>query len=143
MDNDAIRENKALSFIAQLSQAEKQLRNSYPNSDFKGRRDFDAVAATRKEHSVPILKSFKKWLDTEKAYKRIFSKSPLRSVVNAPDVLPSLLDPASYLIQNASHLNKFDWPMRSVDTRNKPGRKTSLRLHALGPECASLPYRQV
>ena len=38
-----------------------------------------AVAAARKEHAVPILSEFKKWLDSEKDDKRILPKSPIRS----------------------------------------------------------------
>ncbi len=78
-DNDALRANQALSFIARLSQIEKQLRKSYPEENLQGHRDFAAVAAARQEHSVPILESFKAWLDAEKDNKRILPKSPIRS----------------------------------------------------------------
>ena len=50
MDNDALRANKALSFIARLSQIEKQLRKTYPETDLQGHRDFTAVAAARIEY---------------------------------------------------------------------------------------------
>ena len=79
LDNDALRANQALSYIARLSQVEKQLRKSYPQSDLQGHRDFEAVAAARQEHSIPILESFKQWLDSEKDNKRILPKSPIRS----------------------------------------------------------------
>lgn len=79
MDNDALRANKALSFIARLSQIEKQLRKTYPETDLQGHRDFTAVAAARIEYSVPVLESFKTWLDSEKDNKRILPKSPIRS----------------------------------------------------------------
>lgn len=55
--------------IAQLSQVEKQLRKTYPHSDLQGHRDFEAVAAASKGHSVPILKDFKQWLDAEQVNK--------------------------------------------------------------------------
>jgi hypothetical protein len=55
-----------LSFIAKLSQIEKQLRKSYPETDLQGHRDFAAVAAARQERSVPVLEDFKAWLDSEK-----------------------------------------------------------------------------
>jgi transposase len=79
VDNDALRANKALSYIARLSQIEKQLRKSIPVEDLQGHRDFGAVAAARKEHSVPILEAFKSWLDAEQNDKRILPKSPIRS----------------------------------------------------------------
>jgi transposase len=78
-DNDVLRATKALSFIARLSQIEKQLRESCPVENLQGRRDFAAVAAARKEHSIPILNEFKAWLDSEKDNKRILPKSPIRS----------------------------------------------------------------
>ncbi len=79
LDNDALRANQALSFIARLSQIEKQLRKSYPEENLQGHRDFAAVATAREEHSVPILEGFKAWLDAEKDNKRILPKSPIRS----------------------------------------------------------------
>lgn len=79
LDNDALRANQALSFIARLSQIEKQLRKSYPDEDLQGHRDFAAVAAARQAHSIPILEAFKTWLDGEKDNKRILTKSPIRS----------------------------------------------------------------
>ena len=78
-DNDPARANKALSFIARLSQIEKQLRKTYPESDLQGHRDFAAVAAARQQHSVPILKDFKAWLDAEQDNKRILPKSSIRA----------------------------------------------------------------
>ena len=54
-DNDAVRANTALSYIARLSQIEKQLRKSFPDENLQGQRDFAAVAAARQEHSLPIL----------------------------------------------------------------------------------------
>lgn len=80
IDNDPQRANRALSFIARLSQIEKELRKAYPLDDAR-RRDFDAVAAGRQEHARPILAEFKLWLDGEKANKRILPKSPLRSAM--------------------------------------------------------------
>lgn len=79
MDNDALRANQALSFIARLSQIETQLGKSYPETDLQRHRDHGAVAAARQEYSVPILESFKAWLDAEKDNKRILPKSPIRS----------------------------------------------------------------
>jgi transposase len=78
LDNDLIRANKALSFIARLSQIEKQLRLAYPTEDLQGHRDFAAVAAARQTHAVPILESFQAWLDSETGDKRILPKSPIR-----------------------------------------------------------------
>ena len=78
-DNDPVRATQALSFIARLSQIETQLREAYPSENLQGQRDFGAVAAARQEHSVPILNSFKAWLDSEKDDKRILPKSPIRS----------------------------------------------------------------
>lgn len=79
IDNDAARANKALSFIARLSQIERQLRQSIPFADLQGHRDFAAVAAARQDHSLPILHEFKSWLDAEKDDGRILPKSPIRS----------------------------------------------------------------
>jgi hypothetical protein len=78
-DNDCVRATQALSFIARLSQIETQLREAYPNENLQGQRDFGAVAAARQEHSLPILESFRAWLDSEKDDKRILPKSPIRS----------------------------------------------------------------
>ena len=79
LDNDALRANQALSFIARLSQIEKQLRKSCPEEDLQGHRDFAAVASARQAHSIPILEAFKTWLDAEQDNKRILPKSPIRS----------------------------------------------------------------
>lgn len=78
-DNDPLRANTALSYIARLAQIEKQLRESFPQENLPGRRDFAAVAAARQEHALPILQSFKTWLDREKNDQRILPKSPIRS----------------------------------------------------------------
>lgn len=79
IDNDPLRANHALGFIARLSQIETQLRKAYPALNLQGQRDFAAVAAARQEHSVPILTDFKEWLDSEKDDRRILPKSPIRS----------------------------------------------------------------
>lgn len=78
-DNDRLRSNVALSYIARLSQIETQLRKAYPYENLQGQRDFAAVAAARQEYCIPILDEFKKWLDAEKHDKRILPKSPIRS----------------------------------------------------------------
>jgi transposase len=78
-DNDPVRANVALSYIARLSQIEKQLRKSYPVENLQGLRDFATVAAARQELSVPVLNEFKAWLDAEKNDRRILPKSPIRS----------------------------------------------------------------
>jgi transposase len=78
-DNDPVRANTALSFIARLSQIESQLRAAYPVADLQGHRDFAAVAAARQEHSLPILNQFRQWLDSEKDDRRILPKSPIRA----------------------------------------------------------------
>lgn len=78
-DNDPKRANQALSYIARLSQVEKQLRQTYPASDIQGHRDYESIAVARQEHSLPILESFKAWLDTESENKRILPKSPIRA----------------------------------------------------------------
>ena len=78
-DNDPVRANTALGFIARLSQIEKQLRAAYPRKNLQGERDFASVASGRREHSVPILNEFKAWLDRESEDKRILPKSPIRA----------------------------------------------------------------
>jgi len=78
-DNDPFRASRALSFIARLSQIEKQLRKSFPEENLQGRRDFASVAAARQEHSVPILDAFRQWLDEGRDDKRILPKSPIRT----------------------------------------------------------------
>lgn len=78
-DNDPVRANKALSFIAQLSQIEQQLRVTYPEVNLPGERDFAAVAAARQQYSVPIIESFQQWLLEEKNNKQVLPKSPIRA----------------------------------------------------------------
>jgi hypothetical protein len=78
-ENDSVRANIALGFIARLSQIESQLRKSYPRLNLQGERDFDGVARGRQEHALPILEEFKAWLDRESEDKRILPKSPIRS----------------------------------------------------------------
>lgn len=78
-DNDATRANMALSFIARLSQIEKQLREAYPSTNLQGERDFESVARGRQEYALPILREFKAWLDQESEDRRILPKSPIRS----------------------------------------------------------------
>jgi hypothetical protein len=48
VDNDSMRANTALGYIARLSQIEKQLREAYPYKNLQGERDFAAVAAARR-----------------------------------------------------------------------------------------------
>lgn len=79
IDNDPLRANHALGFIARLSQIEKQLSRAVPVKNLQGERDFAAVAAGRQEHAVPILEEFKSWLDRESAGQRILPKSPIRA----------------------------------------------------------------
>jgi transposase len=78
-DNDPVRANTALSFIARLSQIEKQLRDAFPRLKAQGERDFDAVAQGRQEHAAPILEQFKAWLDRESQDGRLLPKSPIRT----------------------------------------------------------------
>lgn len=78
-DNDPLRANIALGFIARLSQVEHQLRDAYPTQNLQGLRDFEAVARGRQEFAVPIMNEFKAWLDSEKDDKRILPKSAIRS----------------------------------------------------------------
>jgi len=78
-DNDPVRANTALGFIARLSQVESMLRDAYPRVNLQGERDFAAVAAGRQEHALPILKEFKAWLDREHDDGRILPKSPIRA----------------------------------------------------------------
>ena len=79
IDNDPLRANHALGFIARLSQIEKQLGRAFPTKNLQNERDFAAVAAGRQEHAVPILAEFKSWLDGESEDKRILPKSPIRA----------------------------------------------------------------
>ena len=78
IDNDGVRANTALSFIARLSQIEGQLREAYPKTNLQGQRDFGAVAAARQQHSLPILKQFKSWMDRELETGRVLPKSAIR-----------------------------------------------------------------
>lgn len=78
IDNDPLRANTALGYIARLSQIEQQLRAAVPAENIQGKRDFDAVAGGRRTHAWPILEEFKTWLDEENASKRILPKSPIR-----------------------------------------------------------------
>ena len=79
IDNDPLRANHALGFIARLSQIEKQLSRAFPAKNLQGERDFAGVAAGRQEHAVPILDEFKSWLDGDSEDKRILPKSPIRA----------------------------------------------------------------
>ncbi len=79
LDNDPLRANTALGFIARLSQIEIQLREAYPEQNLQGLRDFAAVASARKEHAIPILDEFKSWLDNELETGRVLPKSVIRS----------------------------------------------------------------
>jgi len=78
IDNDGVRANTALSFIARLSQIEGQLREAYPRTNLQGERDFAAVAAARQQHSLPILNQFKSWMDRELETGRVLPKSAIR-----------------------------------------------------------------
>ena len=78
IDNDKLRANTALSYIARLSQIETQLRDSYPPTNLPGLRDFAAVAAARQQHSLPILHQFKAWMDDEIETGRLLPKSEIR-----------------------------------------------------------------
>lgn len=81
LDNDPVRANMALGYIARLSQIESQLLDTFPYKNLQGERDFAAVAAARQEHAVPILAEFKAWLDREIEDRRILPKSPLRAAL--------------------------------------------------------------
>jgi len=78
IDNDKLRANTALSHIARLSQIEAQLREAYPRTNLQGLRDFEAVAAARQQHSLPILNQFKAWMDHEMESGRTLPKSEIR-----------------------------------------------------------------
>lgn len=78
-DNDPVRAHTALSYIARVTQVEKQLREAYPAENLQGQRDFAAVAAGRQQHALPILAEFKAWLDEEGESKKILPKSPIRA----------------------------------------------------------------
>ena len=78
-DNDPLRANTALGFIARLSQIEKQLREAFPTQNAQGLRDFESIAEARREHTTPILTEFKSWLDAEQRDKHILPKSPIRA----------------------------------------------------------------
>jgi transposase len=79
LDNDPVRANTALGYIARLSQIEIQLREAYPEQNLQGLRDFGAIAIARKEHAMPILEEFKSWMDSELETGRILPKSVIRS----------------------------------------------------------------
>ena len=79
IDNDPVRANTALGFIARLCQIEQQLRATYPFENLQGKRDFAAVALGRQTYALPILEEFKAWLDTESESKQILPKSPIRA----------------------------------------------------------------
>jgi len=79
IDNDPVRANTALGFIARLSQVETQLREAHPFENLQGKRDFAAVAHGRQTHAMPILEEFKTWLDAESESKKILPKSPIRA----------------------------------------------------------------
>jgi transposase len=79
VDNDPLRANTALGFIARLSQVEKQLREAYPAKNLQGERDFAAVARGRQQHALPILTELKAWLDCEREDRRMLPKSPIRA----------------------------------------------------------------
>jgi transposase len=79
LDNDPVRANTALGYIARLSQIETQLREAYPEQNLQGLRDFGAIASARKEHAMPILEEFKSWMDSELETGRILPKSVIRS----------------------------------------------------------------
>jgi hypothetical protein len=78
IDNDEVRANMALGFIARLSQIETQLAAAYPRKNLQGERDFAAVARGRQQHAVPILNQFKAWMDNELDTGRILPKSEIR-----------------------------------------------------------------
>jgi len=78
-DNDPVRANQALGFIARLSQIETQLRQAYPRQNLQGERDFEAVARGRNQYALPILKEFKAWLDQETEDRRLLPKSPIQA----------------------------------------------------------------
>lgn len=78
-DNDPLRANTALGFIARLSQIECQLREAYPRRNLSGERDFEAVARGRQAYALPVLAEFKTWLDREQATGGMLPKSPIRA----------------------------------------------------------------
>lgn len=78
IDNDELRANMALGFIARLSQIETQLAEAYPRKNLQGERDFAAVACGRQQHAVPVLEQFKAWMDAELNTGRILPKSEIR-----------------------------------------------------------------
>jgi hypothetical protein len=80
-DTDALRANRALGYIARLSQVESQLRLQYPERTAQGARDFEGVARARQKLSRPILEEFRAWLDEEQKGGRILPKSPIRTAL--------------------------------------------------------------
>lgn len=77
IDNDPVRANMALGFIARLSQIEKEIRRKYPRENLQGLRDFAGVASARKEFSKPLLEEFRTWLDSEFETGKILPKSAI------------------------------------------------------------------
>jgi transposase len=75
LDYDHVRANTALGFIARLSQIESELDKAHPVINLQGERNFDAVAAGRQQHSLPILNRFSQWMDEELASRKILPKS--------------------------------------------------------------------
>lgn len=75
LEYDPVRANTALGFIARLSQIESQLDRAYPCTNLQGQRDFDAVAAGRQMHALPVLNRFREWMDAELASGKILPKS--------------------------------------------------------------------
>ncbi len=78
LDSDPIRANTALGFIARLVQIESELRHRYPEQDAQGTREFERIAEARQKLAVPILASFKQWLDQENQNDRLLPKSEIR-----------------------------------------------------------------
>ncbi|HBJ38942.1 MAG TPA: hypothetical protein DDZ51_30180, partial [Planctomycetaceae bacterium] len=78
IDHDKLRASTALSYITRLSQVETQLREAYPRTNLQGLKDFDAVAAARPQHWLPILNQFNAWMDDEMETGRMLPKSAIR-----------------------------------------------------------------
>jgi transposase len=75
LEYDSVRANTALGFIARLSQIESQLEKAYPYANLQGERNFDAVAAGRQQHALPILNHFREWMDQELSSGKVLPKS--------------------------------------------------------------------
>lgn len=103
-DNDPVRANIALGFIARLSQVESQLREAYPYQNLQGERDFASVRAGRQEFAVPILSEYRQWLDRESQDGRILPKSPIRAAftytLNQWDALCSYTEEGYLSLEN-------------------------------------------